>query len=232
MHEAVILAAGLGKRLRPYTLKTPKPLLPVQGKPILQWILHALPRQITRIYVVVHYLAEQIEDWLTKQTKSVQWHIVRQEQPRGSGDAVLACRDCIQGDRFLVLNGDDLYAADDLARLSEYRFALLAYHVQEPSLFGIVRVGPGGTLAELVEKPNVPGPALANAGAYMLPQDIFQVTPQLSPRGEYELTQMIGELAQRIPCQILEARFWFPIGTVEAWQAAQSLELSQWVPNG
>jgi hypothetical protein len=43
---------------------------------------------------------------------------------------------------------------------------------------------------------------------------------------------MISELAKQIPCQVLEARFWFPIGTVEAWQAAQSLELSQWIPNG
>jgi NDP-sugar pyrophosphorylase family protein len=232
MHEAVILAAGLGKRLRPYTLKTPKPLLPVQGKPILQWIMHALPRQITRVYVVVHYLAEQIVDWLTKQTNPVQWHVVRQEQPRGSGDAVLACRECIQGDRFLLLNGDDLYAADDLARLVEHRFGLLAYRVPEPRLFGIVRVSPQGTLAELIEKPNISGPALANAGAYMLPRDIFQVTPQLSPRREYELTQMISELAKQIPCQVLEASFWFPIGTVEAWQAAQSLELSQWIPNG
>jgi len=57
--DAVILAAGLGTRLRPYTNTTPKPLLAVQGRPILDWIIGALP-PVDRLVVVVSYLAEQI----------------------------------------------------------------------------------------------------------------------------------------------------------------------------
>jgi NDP-sugar pyrophosphorylase family protein len=65
--DAVIMAAGLGTRLRPHTLTTPKPLLPVKGRPILDWALGALPPQVDRVLVVVNYLAEQIESYLAKQ---------------------------------------------------------------------------------------------------------------------------------------------------------------------
>ena len=58
--DAIILAAGLGTRLRPHTLQTPKPLLPIRGRPILDWTLGALPLAVDRVIVVVHYLAEQI----------------------------------------------------------------------------------------------------------------------------------------------------------------------------
>ncbi len=62
--DAVILAAGLGTRLRPHTLQTPKPLLPVQGRPILDWALAALPSAVDRVVVVVHYLADQVQSYL------------------------------------------------------------------------------------------------------------------------------------------------------------------------
>src|SRR5579875_1902763 len=107
--DAIILAAGLGTRLRPYTLQTPKPLLPVQGRPILDWTLKALPRQVERILVVVHYLGEQIEAYLRQQKHFAQWRVVRQEMPRGTGDAVLTCREHLHSPRFMVLNGDDLF---------------------------------------------------------------------------------------------------------------------------
>ena len=53
--DAVILAAGLGTRLRPHTLTTPKPLLPIQGRPILDWTIGALPPSVNRLLVVTHY---------------------------------------------------------------------------------------------------------------------------------------------------------------------------------
>lgn len=230
MLEGIILAAGLGKRLRPYTEHTPKPLLPVQGKAILAWIIQALPPQVSSICVVVNYLAEQIEEWLAKQHDIPPHQVVRQKEPRGSGDALLACKEFIRGGRVLVLNGDDLYAACDLQELARRDFGVLGYPVEEPRAFGILRVTSDGMLAELVEKPDWPGPQLANIGAYTLPRTIFDVEPSLSPRGEYELTEMVNNLAQQLPCQVIPARFWHPIGTIEAWQAAQKLDLSKWIP--
>src|ERR1051325_4215112 len=117
--DAVILAAGLGTRLRPHTLTTPKPLLPVRGRPILDWTLGALPPAVDRVIVVVHYLAEQIEQYLAGQNHFTDWQVVKQEQPRGTGDALRSCRAHLRSERFLVLNGDDLYGAADLAALAE-----------------------------------------------------------------------------------------------------------------
>src|SRR5262245_38650143 len=112
--DAVILAAGLGMRLRPHTEKTPKPLLLVQGRPILDWILGALPGEVDRVVVVVNYLAEQIEHYLKEQKHFAHWKTVRQEVPRGTGDAFRSCRPHLDADRYLVLNGDDLFGAADL----------------------------------------------------------------------------------------------------------------------
>src|SRR5262245_65409442 len=114
--DAVLLAAGLGTRLRPHTLTTPKPLLPVQGRPILDWTLGAWPPEVDRVLVVVHYLAEQFDDYLMSQRHIAQWRTVPQGKAEGTGHALNVCRDLIQSDHFLVLNGDDLYGAADLAR--------------------------------------------------------------------------------------------------------------------
>src|SRR2546430_16029604 len=113
--DAVILAAGLGTRLRPHTLTTPKPLLPIRGRPILDWALGALPPVVDRVLVVVNYLAEQIEAYLRTQVHRPVWEAVRQEVPRGTGDALRSSRSRLRSETFLVLNGDDLYGAADLA---------------------------------------------------------------------------------------------------------------------
>src|SRR5947209_20604132 len=99
--DAIIMAAGLGTRLRPHTLQTPKPLLPIRGRPILDWALGALPAEVDRVLVVVNYLAEQIETYLGTQRHFADWVAVRQEQPRGTGDALRACRGQLRADRFL-----------------------------------------------------------------------------------------------------------------------------------
>src|SRR5690242_10665018 len=107
--DAVILAAGLGTRLRPYTLQTPKPLLPVQDRPILDWTLGALPLAVDRVLVVTHYLADQIDAYLRTQRHFAEWLTVHQAEPRGTGDAVRACRDKLRSEQVLVMNGDDLF---------------------------------------------------------------------------------------------------------------------------
>jgi bifunctional UDP-N-acetylglucosamine pyrophosphorylase/glucosamine-1-phosphate N-acetyltransferase len=223
--EAVILAAGLGTRLRPYTLKTPKPLLPVQDRPILDWVLGALPLTVNRVVVVVHYLAEQIESYLSQQKHFSNWVTVNQEVPRGTGDALRICRDHLQSERFLVLNGDDLFGAADLTALAQFSAGFLVHPVDQPRLFGIAFLRPDGTLESLVEKPDLDGPLPGNTGAYVFPRKVFDIELQLSARGEYEITDYVSELARRGPVQVVHAKYWFPIGTVEVWQQAQKEKL-------
>lgn len=223
--DAIILAAGLGTRLRPHTLTTPKPLLPVRGRPILDWALGAMPPVVDRLIVVVHYLPDQVTAYLRGQKHVARWETVLQERPRGTGDAVRACRDRLQSDRCLVLNGDDLYGATDLARLAEVSAGLLVYPVEEPRRFGIAFAKADGTLDRLVEKPDLDGRQLANTGAYLFPRDIFNQELALSPRGEYEITDYVTMTAARQPVQIIPADFWLPIGTEEAWRMAEIEDL-------
>ena len=223
--DAVILAAGLGTRLRPYTLETPKPLLPVRGRPILGWALGALPTTVDRVVVVVNYLAEQIEAYLSRQKHIKEWVMVRQEQPRGTGDALRSCREYVRSNTFLTLNGDDLYGAADLASLALCRAGVLVHEVDRPRQFGIAFLKPDGTLEHLVEKPDLDGRRLANTGAYVFPREVFDTELKLSARGEYEITDHVTALAQSGTVHVVEATFWLPIGTVEVWQEAQNRDL-------
>jgi bifunctional UDP-N-acetylglucosamine pyrophosphorylase/glucosamine-1-phosphate N-acetyltransferase len=223
--DAIILAAGFGTRLRPHTLTTPKPLLPVQGRPILDWALGALPPEVTRVLVVVHYLADQIETYLHGQKHFAEWAVVPQGEPRGTGDAFRCCRDQVRSERFFVLNGDDLYGAADLAALARCPAGLLVHPVDEPRRFGIAFVRPDGSLEKLVEKPDLDGQQLANTGAYLFPRSVFATELTVSARGEYEITDYVSALATRQRVEPVEARFWLPIGTVEVWQQAQTMDL-------
>jgi bifunctional UDP-N-acetylglucosamine pyrophosphorylase/glucosamine-1-phosphate N-acetyltransferase len=229
--DAIILAAGFGLRLRPHTLKTPKPLLPIRGRPILDWSLGALPPAVDRVLVVVHYLGEQIAAYLGTQKHVPDWQVVRQEQPRGTGDALRCCRGQLRPGPFLVLNGDDLYGAADLAELARCGAGLLVQPVDEPRRFGIAFLKADGTLERLVEKPDLPAPQLANTGAYAFPPEVFDTELALSARGEYEITDYVTALAHTGTVRVVRAKFWLPIGTPEAWQAAQELDL-EGVMNG
>ena len=225
--DAVILAAGLGTRLRPHTLTTPKPLLQVRGRPILDWLLGALPARIDRVVVVVHYLAEQVEAYLLSQQWIKQWATVYQQSPKGTGDALRQCQARIQSEQFLVLNGDDLFGASDLRALAQKPAGVLVHGVDEPQKFGIAFLRPDGTLEKLVEKPQLAGRQLANTGAYIFPREVFDIELRLSPRGEYEITDYVSTLAARGPFHVVQASFWLPIGTEDAWKEAELRPLEE-----
>ncbi len=225
--DAIILAAGLGTRLRPHTLETPKPLLPVRGRPILDWTLGALPKTVDRVVVVVNYLAEKVEAYLKEQTHFKEWRAVRQAEPRGTGDALRSCREHIRSERFLAMNGDDLYGAADLAALAACPAGVLTYPVDDPKRWGIAFLKADGTLEKLVEKPDLEGRHLANTGVYVFPKDVFDVPLALSARGEYEITDYVTAVAASRPVSVVPAKFWLPIGTVEAWRQAQEVDLEK-----
>jgi|SRR5262245_14930717 len=225
--DAILLAAGLGTRLRPHTEKTPKPLLPVQGRPILDWIVGALPARVDRIIVVTHYLGEQVAEYLRRQKRFADWTVVPQGDPRGTGDALRRCQDAVRSDKFLCLNGDDLFGAADLARLALCPAGVIVHPVDEPKKFGIAFLKEDGTLEKLVEKPGLPGPRLANTGAYLFPRSVFDLQIQLSQRGEYEITDYVSQLAARQTFHVVQASFWHPIGTEDAWNRAQQLDLQK-----
>src|SRR5262249_7634354 len=98
---------------------------------------------------------------------------------------------------------------------------LLVHPVDEPQRFGIAFLKADGTLEKLVEKPALTGTQLANTGAYVFPANVFEHELKESARGEYEITDYVTALAKAGTVHAVRTRFWLPIGTVEAWQAAQ-----------
>ena len=150
---------------------------------------------------------------------------MRQEEPRGTGDALRSCRAQVRSEHFLVLNGDDLYGAADLAALAACPAGVLVCPVDDPRHWGIAFLKPDGTLEKLVEKPPLEGRHLANTGVYVFPHAVFDIPLTLSARGEYEITDYVTKLAERGPVSVVPAKFWLPIGNVEAWQKAQAVEL-------
>jgi dTDP-glucose pyrophosphorylase len=192
---------------------------------MLDWTLGALPLVIDRVLVVVHHLADQIETYLQKQKHLNDYVVVRQEVPRGTGDALRACQAVLRGDRFMALNGDDLYGASDLAELARCQAGVLVHTVQDPRRWGIAFLKTNGALDRLVEKPDLEGPQLANTGAYIFPSDVFDIPLAPSARGEYEITDYVSAVAKRQAVEVVPADFWMPIGTIEVWQQAQELDL-------
>ena len=81
------------------------------------------------------------------------------------------------------------------------------------------------TLEKLVEKPDLDGRRLANTGAYLFPRSVFDIELTLSARGEFEITDYVTGLAARQPVNVVEATFWRPIGTEEAWRMAEKEDL-------
>ena len=174
-----------------------------------------------RLVVVVNYLAEQIEDYLQSQSHIKNWVTVRQDEPRGTGDAMMSCKDQVTADRVMVLNGDDLIGREDLAEFATVEMGILVHAVNEPSAYGIVTRRDDGTLKSIIEKPQgLLPPQLANIGGYLFPNRVFDLTLPLSPRGEYEITDAVSQLALGGEFRVVEAKTWVPIGNVAEWAAA------------
>jgi len=202
--DAVILAAGEGTRLRPLTATRPKPMLPVGGKPILEWNLLALKAAgIRKVVLVVGYKRDVIEEYFQKSYQGMRIEYVVQEEQLGTGHALSLADGLVHGE-ILVMNGDLLVSAktikDLLAdhRRAKARNSMALIKVSDPEQFGIVVVK-NRKVRRLIEKPRSTRYGnLANAGIYIFDEDIFSRLKKVkkSVRFEYEITSAIEGLVK------------------------------------
>lgn len=229
--DGIILAGGKGTRMRPLTNTTPKPLLPVQGKPILEWSLRGLRPMVDHVLIVMKYLKEQIEAYMAQQTIFENYTLVEQlPEPLGTGHALQCCAPHLRSTEFVVQNGDDLFGSASMLKLAQSPLGILTLPRMDQSRWGVVVTNAEGRVTRLHEKPaegTYPTPVQANIGAYKLNTSIFDYQLPLSVRGEYELTDYVTWLAQNGTVQAVQADFWFPIGTPEELEAAQQLNLER-----
>lgn len=212
--KAVILAAGKSTRTYPMTLTRPKPLLPVANKPILAHQLDALRGLVDGVFVVVGYMGDMIRERFGSSYAGVRLDYVEQEEQRGTGHALLQCAELLT-ERFIALNGDDLYDPADLAALAKVDQGGLAKTVEDPSQYGIYEVDDEGRALRIVEKPAEISSRLANTGAYAFTPKVFEVLEGVAPseRGEIEITSAIQVLTDAGAFQVIEAKgYWQPIG--------------------
>ncbi len=213
MIQAVILAAGKSTRTQPFTLTTPKPMLPVLGKPLITYTLEALKKtgKISDVVVVVGYLKEQIMA-LGTEFEGMSIKYVEQKTINGTGGAILACKDQLK-EKFIVLNGDDMYSEEDLSKCLSHDHCILGREVDDPQNWGMIDEKDGKVLA-LIEKPETSESKLANTGVYVFDTTIFETEIKETKRGELEITDYVSALlksGKEVSCETVKG-LWLPVG--------------------
>ncbi len=220
--KALILAGGLGKRLRPVTEMVPKPLVPVLGRPVVEYTLQNLPPEVTEIIFVIGYKGEMIRERFGNAVVGRPVCYVVQEQQLGTGHAVKCARPLVR-EKFLLLYGDDVYGSEGLRRLVRHDWGLLCRRVKHPEKFGVVVTDKAGCVTRLVEKPREYVSDLTWVGAGVFQEDFLGIETPLSPRGEYEATDMFNVLIERgVKFRTELADLWFPGNTHEEIHLAEA----------
>lgn len=220
--QCVILAAGKGTRLRPLTDSTPKPLVKVAGKPLLEHIVAALPETVDEIIIVIGYLGEQIKQYCGENYFGRKVTYVEQVEQKGTGHALWLCKDLIKG-RFLYMFADDIHGKDDLAKAVAHPRSMLVLETDTPERFGIAVKNNDGTLGEFIEKPTNVSSGLASTGVFVLDQHIFEFEPKIETNGELYHTPMILEYSKKYPIMVVKQNLWLPIGYPEDIERANQV---------
>jgi glucose-1-phosphate thymidylyltransferase len=174
MKQAVILAAGEGQRLRPFTVTKPKVMLSIAGKPILKYVVESLAQNgIRNIVLVVGYRRQQVFDYLgSGEQFGVDITYITEERQLGTAHA-LAQAKAVTENEFLVLSGDNLIEADTIAHFVAITpEAVLVKRVDNPTRYGVVTID-NGMVKNIVEKPREAKSNVVNTGIYAFTTEIF-----------------------------------------------------------
>lgn len=226
--QAVILAAGRGKRLMPLTEKIPKALAPVNGKPILGIILKQLKETgIRDIIIITHHLNHKIKRYCQNLNLGLNITCVEQKEMKGTADAVLSAEPYINGEKFLCIAADSLFETKLLRQLIHAKAdgVITCKEVEDTKPWGILRVE-GKRVMEMVEKPDIPPSRLANFSVYLFPREIFTACRKvkLSTRGELEINDAIKLLIEQgMFFTYVKSQHIMDIGTLEHLKKAEEL---------
>jgi mannose-1-phosphate guanylyltransferase len=223
--RAFLLAAGLGSRLRPLTDTTPKCLVEIGGRPLLDIWLDALAKAgVDEVLVNTHHLAAQVEAHVDRRTTPPVVRLSHEPVLLGSAGTLRANRDFVaDSDMFLVIYADNLTDFDLRVLIDAHLAAptiatLSVFHASKPSECGIVDVADGRILS-FVEKPAEPCGDLANAGMYAFHPTLIDEIPESLPRdiGFDLLPRLVG----RARAVALDDCYFLDIGTLTALERAR-----------
>lgn len=227
--QAVVLVGGFGTRLRPLTRTTPKQMLPVANRPMIQRVLeHLVGHGVTSAVLALGYRADAFQAAFPDGTcAGVALHYAIEPEPRDTAGAIrFAALDAGIRERFLVLNADVLTDLDVGALVAAHERTgaegtLALHRVDDPSAFGVVPTDAAGRVTAFIEKPP-PGEAptnLINAGVYVLePSVLDRIAPDVAVN--VERVTFPAMVADRTLFALDGDTYWIDAGTPETYLAA------------
>ena len=205
--DAIILAGGQGKRLRPLTDGIPKCMVPLNGKPMLQYNINLLKKyKIEKIVIACGYMWEKIKHHYGN---SLVYSV--EDEPLGTAGAVRRALDHVESEEFLIVNADDLsnLDIDKLAKIKSNVTVVCRFHCQ----FGLVKIA-DNKIVEFVEKPLLPH--WANIGTHILNKRI-----NFPERGSLE-ADVLPKIAQKGQLKVFKHKgFWVTVNVQKDIEEAE-----------
>ena len=196
--DVIVLAGGFGTRLRPWTEKIPKPLLPILDRTMIEHVVSVLPEKLVdKVIIAAGYGIQKMRDHFSKIDLPYEIAIVEETEPLGTGGAIANCRGQLSGGTFCVINGDLITSlrVEEMLEFHQYNggIATIAlWEVEDPSRFGVADYSPeSGKIKRFQEKPKIEDAFsnLINAGTYILEPGIFKIMPDCAHSIERDVYQ-------------------------------------------
>lgn len=189
-------AAGRGERLRPLTDDKPKPLIELNGKPLIWHVVNTFPEIIDEIVMVIGYKGDMLKEYCGNEFLGRKMTYVTQEKLGGTANALLLAKEYLMKEPFLLHYSDDILDRDSLERCIKHDLSVLVIEHSDPRRFGVVVPKKDNIVDYLVEKPENPPSNLINTGVMKLDARIFDYQPTQHSNGEYYMTTMFDQMAR------------------------------------
>lgn len=226
--RAILLAAGLGTRLHPLTTVVPKCLMPINGRPLLEYWLRNLKRAgISEVLVNTHHLPGLVRDWLAASSWGEHVHVTYEQELLGTAGTLLSNRGFYNSEPVLLAHADNLcdaplrqFMAAHQGRKSGAVITMMSFVTDSPRACGILDVGDGGIVRAFHEKvPDPPG-NIANGAVYIVDPEVVDCVASLGKAEADFSTEVIPRYLGRIQAW-QNPGYHRDIGTVESLLAAQ-----------
>ena len=226
--RALLLAAGLGTRLRPLTDRVPKCLVPIGGRPLLEyWLTLLIEGGLERVLVNTHHLAQQVRDFVARSPWNGQVMLTHEDTLLGTGGTVLRNRSFFGVQPFLVAHADNLTRFDVRAFLRRHanrpggvEITMMTFEADSPSSCGIVEEDARGVVTAFHEKVTNPPGNIANAAVYIFEPAVVDFMESLGKEVVDLSTEVIPNFLGRI-CTYRNAIYHRDIGTPESVRKAE-----------
>lgn len=226
--RALLLSAGLGTRLRPITEVVPKCLVPINGKPLLEyWLENLTQAGIDKFLINTSYLAEQVEDFVQSSKYRSKITLVHEETLLNTGGTLLANREFFEDEPFMLVHADNLSLCDfkmfinsHLKKPVNCEMTMMLFKTDNPSACGIVELNKQGVVKKFYEKVQNPPSNLANGAVYICEPSLFDFLEALNKKKIDFSNDVLPNYIGRINTYLNDI-YHRDIGTVESYALAQ-----------